>query len=201
MKKIYTITLLFFSFVLNAQLNEVKELQQIEKKYDSILVEYQKKAKDSLSSFKKRERNEIMAKKESEIVEKMKKEEYTQLNKIKQKESDLAKLNIPDKIVSCNGTAFQMPNLLEKNTKYKPTPSKSTKENQQSEDESLTSIVTFAVTGEGYVKEVIAEGSDKEFNKQLEITLYKIGKMNPRCFGGVAETTRFRMPVKMNFNN
>jgi hypothetical protein len=201
MNRLYILLFLSIGFVLNAQLKGVKKLKQIEKKYDSLLVSYQKNAKDSLSYLKKNERNEIMATAEAKIIERKKAEEYAQLERIKEEELeiDIKNLNIPEKYAKCNiGTDFQMPNLLVK-TKYKPTLSKKTKQNLEGSDKGqLNSTVHFIVTADGYVKKVSAVGINADFNKELELTLYKIEKLTPSCQGGIAKTARYRMPVILN---
>jgi len=199
MSRLYIILFLFLGVIINAQLKGVKKLKQIEKKYDSLLVSYQKNAKDSLSHLKKNERNEIMATEEAKIIKRKKAEEYAQLEKIKEEELEIDKLNVPEKYAKCNiETSFQMPNLLVK-TKYKPTLSKKTKQNlEESNKGQLNSTVHFIVTADGYVKKVNAVGIHADFNKELELTLYKIEKLTPSCQGGIARTARFRMPVILN---
>lgn len=192
--------LISFGFGVNAQLKEVKKLQLIQENYDSILVDYQKRAKDSLSALKKSERNVIMERIESKILEKRKKEEYTQLDKIKNEELDLLNLKTPEKRIKCQSfQQFIMPNLLGKKTKYKPTISETTKRLEKEQPRQVSSIMTFVVNEEGFVKNVNAEGTDEDFNKELEITLYKVEKLLPACINGFFKSQKFRMPVTLNF--
>ncbi|KAB1231856.1 hypothetical protein [Chryseobacterium viscerum] len=201
MKSLFALLFLFLSFVINAQLKEVKQLKSIEKKYDSIVISYQKKAKDSLSYLKKSDRNEIMAKEEGRIHQMKKEEEYAQLKKIKEEEQELVKLNLPEKHIKCDeGAGIQMPDLLIK-PKYKPTVSRTTKQNSKGDNSELTTVVTFSVTADGYIKNVNAVGNDDDFNKQSELTLYKIEKITPRCIGGISRATIYKLPVRMTFNN
>jgi len=200
MNKIYYLTFFLLSFTCSAQLEEIKDLKIIEKRFDSILVSYQKKAKDSLSHLKKKERNEIMALEESKIYDRKRNEERLQLKRIKDKELEIENLKLPNKFGRCdmNGD-FQMPNLLNK-TKYKPTIVNNKQENKSGDNESTSSIVIFQVTSDGYIKNVIATGENTDFNTELELTLYKLEKLTPRCLNGFTKTERYRLPVKMNFN-
>lgn len=192
--------LFILGIVINAQLKEVQELKKIEKQYDSILISYQKRAKDSLSALKKSERNEIMASEEAKIVERRKTEELLQLKKIKAKELELENLKLPEKFARCEmGENFQMPNLLNK-VKYKPTVAKSKKGNSREGKKDLACVMVFQVTADGFIKNVNAIGENAEFNQELELTLYRLEKMTPRCLGGVSKTERYRLPVRMNFN-
>lgn len=196
MKKFYILLYFILGFTASAQLKEVQKLKNIEKKYDSILVNYQKDAKDSLADLKKVERNKIMALEEAKIVERKKKEEYAQLDKIRKEELELFGKNIPEKSRKCEmDTNFQLPNLLNK-LKYKPTIDKTKGKEKKRE---LTSVVTFQVTADGYVKNVKATGADEDFNKELELTYYKVEKMTPMCFNGITKTKNFRQPIKANF--
>lgn len=196
MKKFYILLYFILGFTATAQLKEVQKLKNIEKKYDSILVNYQKNAKDSLADLKKVERNKIMALEEGKILERKKKEEYTQLDKIRKEEMELSGKSITEKSRKCEmGADFQMPNLLNK-LKYKPTIDK-TKEKAKTRE--LTSVVTFQVTADGYVKNVKATGVNEDFNKELELTYYKVEKMMPMCFNGITKTKNFRQPIKANF--
>ncbi|MGS0747924.1 hypothetical protein [Halpernia sp. GG3] len=54
MKKILLAFICFLFIGVKAQRAEVIELIKVNKKYDSILVNYQKKAKDSLSNLSKK---------------------------------------------------------------------------------------------------------------------------------------------------
>lgn len=200
MNKLYYLIFFLLSFTFNAQLKEIKDLKLIEKRFDSILVAYQKKAKDSLSHLKKKERNEIMVLEESKIFERKKTEERIQLKKIKDKELEVDNLKLPEKFGRCEmGGDFQMPNLLNK-TKYRPTTSNSKKESPSKDKESLRSTVVFYITSDGYVKNVSAVGENTDFNTELELTLYKLEKLTPRCLKGFTKTERYRLPVTMNFN-
>ncbi|WP_160138149.1 hypothetical protein [Chryseobacterium sp. c4a] len=201
MKKLLFLLILFLGGIINAQLNEVKQLKLLEKKYDSILISYQKKAKDSLSHMTKKERNEIMAREEAKIIERRKIEEYAQLEKIKGEElgSDIFKL--PRKYLKCEMEGnFKMPDLLVK-TKYKPTVSKVSDENLEGGGGSLESVATFYTTADGYIRNVNTTGENNDFNKQIELTLYRIEKILPRCINGFSKLDKYSMPVKMNFKN
>jgi len=209
MNKLYYLTFLLLSFTFNAQLKEIKDLKIIEKRFDSILVAYQKRAKDSLSHLKKKERNEIMVLEESKIYERKKNEERLQLERIKDKELEIENLKLPDKFGRCEMTGdFKMPNLLNK-TKYKPTIIKNKQESKSGDNESLSSTVIFQITSDGFVKNVSAngknadfntDGKNADFNTELELTLYKLEKLTPRCLNGFTKTERYRLPVTMNFN-
>lgn len=196
MNKFYILIYFVLGFTASAQLKEVQKLKNIEKKYDSILVNYQKNAKDSLANLKKVERNKIMALEEAKIVERKKKEEYAQLDKIRKEELELSRKTIPEKSRKCEmDTNFQMPSLLNK-LKYKPTIDK-TKEKEKKRE--FISVITFQVTADGYVKNVKATGADEDFNKELELTYYKVEKMTPMCFNGITKTRNFRQPIRANF--
>ncbi|MCY0969095.1 hypothetical protein [Chryseobacterium wangxinyae] len=200
MNKLYYLTFLLLSFTFNAQLKEIKDLKIIEERFDSILVAYQKKAKDSLSHLKKKERHEIMVLEESKIYERKKNEERLQLKRIKDKELEIENLNLPNKFGRCEMTSdFKMPNLLSK-TKYKPTRPKNKEESKSGDNESISSNVIFQVTYDGYIKNVNATGKNVDFNTELELTLYKLEKLTPRCLNGFTKTERYRLPVTMNFN-
>ena len=199
MKKLSYLIFFLISFTYNAQLKEIKDLKIIEKRFDSILVAYQKKAKDSLSHLKKKERNEIMVLEESKIYKRKENEERLQLKRIKDKELEIENLKLPNKFGRCEMTQdFQMPNLLNK-TKYKPTILNNKRENKSGDNLSISSTVVFQITADGYVKSVIATGENTDFNTELELTLYKLEKLTPRCLNGFTKTERYRLPVTMNF--
>lgn len=90
-----------------------------------------------------------------------------------------------------------MPDFSNK-PKYKPTVSK-IKTKESDDKDNLSSVVTFQVTADGFIKNVVASGENAEFNRDLEITLYKLAKWTPRCNKGFAKTESYKLPVKMNF--
>jgi len=195
MKKFYILLLLVFGCVINAQLKEVRELREIESKYDSILVNYQIKATDSLANLKEKDRNKIMASKERKILERKRKDEYAQLEKIRKKELELSNDNTGGNSLPCQSSEpFKKPNtsdLFDRNLKYKPTISK-TDNRKESYSE-----VTFIVSKEGWIENVNAVGTDRNLNKQVEIAVYRIEKFSPSCLDGFSQRTRFKMPVRI----
>lgn len=195
MQKFYILLLLVFGCVINAQLKEIRELREIENKYDSILVNYQIKATDSLANLKEKDRNKIMVSKERKILERKRKEEYAQLEKIRKRELELSNDNTVDKNIPCQSSEqFKKPStsdLFDRKLKYKPTISK-TDNRKESYSE-----VTFIVSKEGWIENVNAVGTDRHLNKQLEITLYRIEKLSPACLDGFSQRTRFKMPVRI----
>lgn len=198
MNKTALLVIVFFGFLVNAQTNEVSELRKISKKYDSILIKYQIKAKDSLASLSNKDRNRIMAQYEKTVNEERQNLELNLLDKIKLKEAEENKNPIIKQSFKCKvgGEQFQMPSLARK-SKYKPTKSKEV----QSEVELsglFKSVVTFTVTEDGNIKNVRASGDNFKFNRELELTMYKIEpKWTPVCVKGIAISSNFRMPVTL----
>jgi len=198
MNKIYLILFILSGLTIKAQLKEIVELKNIGSRYDSMLIAYQKKAKDSLSHLKKDLRNEIMAAEEAKIFERQKEEERNQLAKIKSKELEIENLKKPEKFARCKSAEdFEMPSLANR-SKYQSTLSKKKADDSTGKDH-LSSLVLFQVTADGFIKNVVASGENRQFNTDLEITLYKLEKLTPRCINGFAKTERFRLPVKINF--
>ncbi|MGA9211081.1 hypothetical protein [Kaistella sp.] len=201
MNKSLPLLIIFFSFFINAQTNDVSELRNINKKYDSILIEYQIKAKDSLASLPKKERDKIMAQHEKTVNEERRNLEFALLEKIKLNETEASKNPVIKQNLKCknDGTPFQMPSF-DKKSNYKPTKSKEVKSETEFSGD-LNSIVTFTITENGIINNVRAKGNNAEFNRELELTFYKIEKKwTPLCIGGIATTNNFRMPVTMKFN-
>lgn len=200
MNKVLFLLMVFSGFLVNAQIEEVRELRMINKKYDSLLIEYQNKAKDSLSNLSKKDRNKIMALHENEVNKQRRKIENSLLEKIKLKESEAENNPVVKQIVKCKNDAasFQMPNLNKKSD-YHPTNSNDVKNETEFYGE-LKSTVTFIVNEDGKISNVRATGDNLMFNKELELTLYKIEKdWTPVCVNGVAQRNRFRLPVTMKF--
>ena len=202
MKKILFAFFCFLFIGINAQRAEVTELIKVNKKYDSILINYQKKAKDSLSNLPKRERNKIMAEKEKSISMDLQKYNYAQLDKIKiaeQKEKNEKKEEVKFK---CNNyIPVVLPNIKPVISSYKPTYSKDVKSNDYGLGENQQkSLVTFIVTADGNIEEVKAEGQNEKFNKYVELMLYSIEKKwTVLCQNGFGVRTRYRLPITMTF--
>lgn len=195
MKKTFFLFLIFnFSFTFS-QNKEVKELIKIDKQFDSLLIAYQIKAKDSLSNLSKKERLKIMAEYESKKNKERNEKILKQLEIIKISENQ----NITPEVLKCTNENIELPNLFQRKSKYKPTIDKGLKISNSSNEDSIKSTVTFVVTSDGYIKNVIAVGNNDAFNKELEITLYKIERWKPSCDNGHTITERFKMPVTMNF--
>lgn len=189
---VFTISMFF------SQNKEVKELIRIDKEYDSLLIAYQKKAKDSLSRLSKKERIKIMAEYESKKNLERQEKLLVQLQKIKKFENENS--NLPHQSLKCSNGNIEMPNLLQKKSKYKATLDESLKNNTV-KNEIVKSVVTFVVTSDGYVENARATGNNEELNKELELTLYKIEQLKPFCENGYSMTRRFRMPITMNFED
>jgi hypothetical protein len=198
MKKFLTILTLFTISTFFSQNKEVKELIRIDKEYDSLLISYQKKAKDSLSHLSKNERIKIMAEYENRKNKERKEKLLIQLQNIKKFESENP--NLPHESLKCSGD-IEMPNLVQRNSKYKETIDKNAKNNKDSKEEIAKSIVTFVVTSDGFVEKVSASGSNEEFNREVEINLYKIVQLKPYCNKGYTMTQRFKMPITVNFKD
>lgn len=199
MNKIFTFLAVLGGILINAQSSEILELRKISRDYDSILIQYQLKAVDSLSGISKRERNRIMAEHEKSINEKRRKLELDLLRKIKMIEDEENKNPVVKQNIKCdNDSQFTMPSLSTEN-RYKPTKSKDVKSGNQIFGE-VSSIVKFTITADGYLKNVRASGTNPEFNKELELIMYKMDKKwTPVCQEGVAISQNFRMPVTMKF--
>jgi len=121
-----------------------------------------------------------------------------QLQNIKKFESENP--NLPYASLKCSGD-IEMPNLVQRNSKYKETIDKNAKKNKDSKEEIAKSIVTFVVTSDGFVEKVNASGSNEEFNREVEINLYKIVQLKPYCNNGYTMTQRFKMPITVNFKD
>ncbi|MCP2037409.1 hypothetical protein [Chryseobacterium sp. HSC-36S06] len=198
MNKIAPLLIIFFGFLVNAQSNEIAELRRITKEYDSILIEYQIKAKDSLAGLSNKDRNRIMAQYEMRINEERRNIEFDLLKKIKLNEVEENKNPVVKQSIKCKdaGEHFQMPNF-EKKSQYKATKSKEVKSENDLSGE-FKSIVTFTVTEDGNVKNVSARGENFEFNRELELIMYKMEKKwTPLCVEGMATSNNFRMPVTL----
>lgn len=195
MKKTFFLLLIFnFSFIFS-QSKEVKELIRIDEQFDSLLIAYQIKANDSLSNLSKKERLKIMAKYEKKKNKERRKKLLKQLEIVKNSENQ----NETHKVLKCENENVEMPNLFQKKSKYKPTIHKNLNISNSSGEDSIKSIVVFDVTSDGYIKNVNAIGDNDAFNKDLEITLYKIERWKPSCSNGQTIKVRFKMPVTMNF--
>lgn len=198
MNKFSVFVFLFFSVCFFSQKLEIREIKAIDKKYDSILIAYQKKAKDSLANFSKKERTRIMAQYENGINGERRKQQLQLLQKIKLLESEQQKFFIKEEGEKCRGNreSFQMPKLDTKSS-YKPTESKDVKTGFGNDGE-LKSIVTFVVNSKGEIGNVRAEGQNQDFNRELELILYKLENWTPLCVNGITTTNRFRLPVTLN---
>lgn len=197
MKKTFLLLLIFnFSFIFS-QNKEVKELIRIDEQFDSLLIAYQIKANDSLSNLSKKERLKIMSKYEKKKNKERRKKLLKQLEIVKNSENQ----NETHQVLKCENEKVEMPNLFLRKSEYKPTSDKSLNINNSSGEDSIKSIVVFDVTSDGYIKNVNATGDNNTFNKDLEITLYKIERWKPSCNNGQTIKVRYKMPVTMNFNN
>ncbi len=184
---VFFLTLFSFQF-LTAQQNEIERLLLIENKYEDFLLNYQKKAKDSLSFLPKTEREVIMFTQEQEIIKRQKREEDEILAKLKLLESTIKSKDFGP----CPNLSTNTPSFGKRKKKFKATEDPFEKSNKQSK----STLVTFVIDAEGNVSQVSAEGDNAEFNREIVLTMYKNGKLQPHCNNGIARKTRFSLPVK-----
>lgn len=192
--------LIIVSNFLFSQSLEIKELWRINKKYDSILVDYQSRAKDSLSNLSKKARKKIMVENENRIAYEKRKFELDLLEKIKAIDEKSKLSFVSSKTLKCENINNEVIEFNKSNkSRYK-----ATDENQgiksNNTNEKLTTVVTFVVSENGYVSNVKATGGNQEFNTENELILYKLGRFKPQCIDGFTQTARFRMPVTMKFD-
>ncbi|GEM_PF-3485553 len=201
MNKCILILVVFISNFCFGQSEDVKELWKINKKYDSILINYQNKAKDSLSNLSKKERMKIIGTNEIRINKKRRAEELFLLDKINNSEGNQFKNYTPTKTFKCDDIAREIVSFNKKlKSNYKATETNNSISNFGSNNEPLTTTLTFVVSEEGYISDVKATGNNTEFNKENILTLYKAGRWTPKCSNGYTEASRFRMPVTMKFD-
>ncbi|WP_234109642.1 energy transducer TonB [Chryseobacterium sp. R2A-55] len=199
MYRIVLLPAIFFFVSLSGQNSEIEEMRRIDKKYDSMLIAYQKSAKDSLAKISRKERLRIMALHENEVNMNRRKLKFGLLEKIKQRETSEEDTTFKEIGTKCNnnGDSMKFPTLANKSL-YKPTGSPDVPSESGLQQE-LKSTVIFVVNSSGKIKNVRASGDHQDFNRELEITMYKIEKWTPLCVNGVTTTNRFRLPVTMNF--
>lgn len=164
-----------------------------------MLIAYQKIAKDSLAKIPKKERLRIMALHENEVNKNRRKLKLELLEKIKTREDSEGNPAFKEVGTKCknNGDSMKFP-ILENKSLYKQTESPEVPSEFGLKKE-LKSTVIFVVTSAGEIKNIRASGDDKDFNRELEMMMYKIEKWTPACINGITTTNRFRLPVTLNF--